>query len=240
VGLALIACGRLDFDVEPGVTTDAAAHSIDAPSDPRLAPMFVQYADAEMDPSQQLAVSFMSPVTAGDLLVVTAAWQSSPLGDIAALHDSFDDTFTRLAPIGGEAGITRTYVTYAVAGMSGSNVVMASITNPGDFVVRIHEYANVDPVQPVDSYVTNTGDAIGSDAITAAVTTTVPNELVFAYAVSTAGQATAGTGFTARSTISGDVTEDEIVATPSTIEAVASTNAADWTIQVVTVRGSGT
>ena len=62
------------------------------------------------------------------------------------------------------------------------------------------------------------------------VTTTAANDLIFGFGVT--GAASAGTGFTLRSSANSNVTEDEIAAMPGSYRAtgMAFGNTPDWTM----------
>jgi hypothetical protein len=231
---ALVACGRLGFDAVPAVT-DARRSSADANA---LAPAFVQYADTTAGSGSDISVAYPEPVTAGNLLVVTVGYQLTPVPDLGTLIDTASDSFIVLPYVESSVAYAREYVAYAIASSSGSNTIQATLSASGAYIsLRVHEYTNVDSIEPFDTYASNTGDAIGSDAITVAIATETPNELVFAYAVSTAGQAIAGTGFTPRSTTAGDTTEDRVESGSGAQLVTATTNDTSWSIQAVSIRG---
>jgi hypothetical protein len=215
----LVACGRFGFDAAP-LSGDAPRSSDARITDATaIAPAFVQYADT----------------TSGNLLVVAIGYELSPLPDLDTVADTSADAFTVLPPVESTAGFAREYVAYAIASSSGTTAVHVKLTSSASYLVlRVHEYTNVGTVE---SYESNIGDATGSDAMTVAIATAVPNELVFAYAVSTAGQATAGTGFTPRSTTAGDTTEDRLEPGSGAQLVTASTNDTGWSLQAVSIRG---
>jgi hypothetical protein len=235
---ALVACGRLGFDAVPSARD--APGSGDAPNLDAIAsaPAFVEYADATVGSGSDISVAYPEPVTAGDLLVVTIGYQLTPVPDLGALVDSANDAFVVLPYVESTVAYAREYVAYAIASSSGSNTVHATLSASGAYMaLRVHEYTNVDSMEPFDTYASNTGDAIGSDAISVAIETAAPNELVFAYAVSTVGEATAGTGFTPRSTTAGDTTEDRVESGSGAQLVTATTNDNSWSIQAVSIRG---
>ncbi len=233
-GLALIACGRFDFD-PPSHVSDAAGDA--AGSNARVAPRFIQYQDGVQMPASTLSVSFGEAVMAGDLIVVVVAFNATPLVTLTALTDTTGDAFTVLPALLATAS-TASYIAYAFATASAAETVTATVSGQTRILeVRVHDYAGVDAAQPLDTYATATGSASGSDAITVSITTSNQNDLLFAYALSVTGGATVGTGFVPLSTVSGDVTEDRLAAQPGTYMATASTLDPPWSIEALALDG---
>ncbi|HEY1814365.1 MAG TPA: hypothetical protein VGG74_18565 [Kofleriaceae bacterium] len=237
VGLAVMACGRLDFDPAPGAGPIDAARDLAGDgdsSDPRIAPQFVQYADTTTGSANAaaLAVPYTMDVTVGDLLVVCAGVNNQSL---TSLSDTTGDLFTVLGPVIENFNVI--YTAYAIAGTSGPETVGVMFDGSNYAALRVHEYADVDPVTPLDTYGSNTGTTVGSDVIEVSLTTATENELVFAYAVSSAGIATAGTGFNARSVAADDISEDRIEQDAGTYEVTANNSGTPWAIQALAFRG---
>jgi hypothetical protein len=235
VGLTLVACGRFGFD-PIAASVDDAGHDarVDGESDgrTRMAPIFVQVVDNSVT-DVSAAVTFDSPVVAGDLLVV-AFGTSSVL--LASMTDTTGDTFTML-PVFMTPAISPMYVGYAIAGTSAAETITADATGSDFITLRAHEYASVDPTAPLDTYVMNAGSSSGVDAIEVDVATQTANELVFAYAVSQSMTASAGTDFNARSIISMDVTEDQAEAAAGTHLVTATNSGSPWGIQALAFLG---
>jgi hypothetical protein len=234
VGLALVACGRVDFNAtRDGAPGDSA---IDAPTDaaPRVAPQFVQYADTTTGSAGAivLAVPYEMDVAAGDLLVVCAGVDDQSL---VSLSDTTGDSFTVLGPLIDNNNVL--YTAYAIAATSGPETVTVTFDGSNYAALRVHEYADVDAAAPLDTNVSNTGTTVGSDVIDVSITTGTENELVFAYAVSTSGEATAGTGFNARSSAAADISEDRIEQDAGTYEVTANNSGTPWVIQALAFRG---
>ncbi|HEY3805467.1 MAG TPA: hypothetical protein VGL61_22820 [Kofleriaceae bacterium] len=233
VGLAVMACGRLGFNAEPGSgPADASRDAAIDASGPPVAPQFVQYADTVNMLSDGLATSYTMDVTAGDLLVVCVGINGQLL---VTLTDATGDAFTTLGPLlqDGQA----MYTAYAIAATSGPESVGVTFDGSAYGALHLHEYADVDLVAPLDTNAANTGSSVGSDVIEVSLTTATANELLFVYAVSTDGAATAGTGFNPRSSIAADISEDRIEAAPGAYEATASNSGTPWEIQALAFRG---
>ena len=98
----LVACGRLGFDERPdgdggGVGSDAAP--VDATPEVIA---YVQPAENDVVAMQANSVTFGSPVTKNDLLIVECDFDGDTLG--AAIADSLGNTFTLLGPFDASAG----------------------------------------------------------------------------------------------------------------------------------------
>jgi hypothetical protein len=226
VGLALVACGRLGFDPTASPAGDAA--SADASHG---APVFVQLADLA-DSSSVFSVAYASPVATGNLLVVAVGTNSHGL---VAITDSNVDSFVTLPELV-TAATSPVYVAWAISTESGSNTVTVELDGSDDAAVRVHEYANIG-ADPFDTSATNTGSSAGIDAIEVQIDTHIDHELVFAYAISEAATASAGTGFMARSTINGDVTEDATYAAPGAHAITATNTSTPWAIEALAFKG---
>lgn len=228
VGLALAACGRFGFDPDAAVA-DARNAIADAT---HVAPTFVQATDLSQAGSA-VSVTYANSVAAGDLLVVAVGTNTTA---ITAITDSSGDAFDLLPELVTSA-TSPMYVAFAIAQASGSDTITAEIDGSDFAAVRIHEYANV-AAEPLDTYATNSGSNTGIDAISVDLTTAYDHELVFAYAISQSDTASAGTGFTARSIISGDVSEDAIEVDPGTHAITATDASSPWAIVALAFEGS--
>ncbi len=228
VGLALVACGRLGFDPSADGRAGSSTAAIDAA---HVAPMFVQATDL-VQAGSAVSVAYASSVTAGDLLVVAVGTDHE---SITGISDSNGDAFDMLPELI-TSSTSPMYVAFTIAQASGSDTITAAIDGSGGATVRIHEYTSVAP-EPLDTYATNSGSNAGIDSITVELATAYDHELVFAYAISETDTASAGTGFTARSIVSGDVSEDAIEADPG-VHAITATDASSpWAIVALAFEG---
>jgi hypothetical protein len=178
------------------------------------------------------SVPYTSPVTTGDLLVVAVGTNSH---ELVAITDSNADSFVTLPELV-TAATSPVYVGWAISSTSGSNTVTVELAGSDDAAVRVHEYANID-LEPFDTSATNTGSSTGTDAIEVQIDTSIDHELVFAYAISESATASAGTGFMARSTTNGDVTEDATFAAPGAHAITATDTATPWAIEALAFKG---
>ena len=223
--LMLVACGRIGFaplsDGSGG--SDTGTHS---------PPAFVQFNDSSGG-AGTVAVDYVTPVTAQDLLVVTVGF-NTPTASLSSVTDTTGDTFTVLPKL--MDATDGRYVAYAMANTSAVETVTFVVTGAGAVIGRVHEYTGVNPMHPLDTFATNTGTACGTDASTVQITTAYDHELVFAYAGSQ-GTASAGTGFMQHSTLSNGVTEDRVVPTAGAQTVTATCTSAPWTIEALALIG---
>jgi hypothetical protein len=222
--LTLMGCGRIGF-----------APIIDGSGDSgtRSTPGFVQYNDG-MGATTAPPISYVAPVAAHDLLVVTVGFDTATRV-LTSVTDTTGDTFTILPELAADANQGR-YVAYAIANTSAVETITPVVSGSGIVIVRVHEYAGVDPTHPLDAFTTNTGSACGTDAMAVQITTAYDHELVFVYAAS-AGVTSAGAGFTGHSTISDGVTEDRVEPSAGSQLATATCTTGPWTIEALALIG---
>ncbi|HSW90467.1 MAG TPA: hypothetical protein VLF64_00550 [Candidatus Saccharimonadales bacterium] len=171
--------------------------------------------------------AFTSNVTAGNLLVVAVSFASAI--ETASVTDSLGNTYsTAVGPTTSNTIASRVYTFYTVTGLSGANTV--TITNSNLVLFRrvsVHEYSGVNTLEV----------ATGTNADTGApdsgpVTTTHANALIFGWGISNNGTTSAGTGFTLRETALSESTEDMIVSSTGTYDAIYPSDGSAWICQV--------
>ena len=232
MGLALAACGRFDFTPahdDAGSQADATV----APDAKPLAPLFMQFGDNVNMSGASITASTPQPVTAGDLLLVTV---DANTGTLQSVSDTNASGFTMLPPLLA-SDMSHSYVAYAIATSSNAETVTVTLSQVTYSSMRVHEYAHVDPSDPIDLYETNVGSAITTGAVDVPITTTRDAELLFGYAVALGGQANAGSGFQQLSTASGDISEDAPAATAGTYDVTALDSGSPWVIWAIALRG---
>jgi hypothetical protein len=119
-----------------------------------------------------------------------------------------------------------------------------SLTGPAHdyFEVYIHEYEGLAAPSPFDVSASAGGNATGTadDMQSGYATTTASAELIFGLAVVFgSGGVVHGLGFTPRTTVDGDITEDRIiVGAPGRYQATATTTSGTqtWTMIMATFR----
>jgi len=192
-----VACGRVGFD--PSAPRDAtAATDGTADATPRSF-AFVQTKSENAGAASAHSIAFDARVTAGDLLVVAFDFDANTALTPILIGDMRATSYQLLGPF--DNGTNHQYIAYAVATSSGIEV-------------RIHEYAGAWPAAPLDQQVGANGGSLAMDgAQPPPLTTTQPDELIFG-SFTFGGAGVPGTGFTQRSSLDGDVTEDQLAATP--------------------------
>jgi len=196
-------------------------------------PSFVQAQAREIASGKTNAVSFTNPNTAGNLIVVSVLWNNTGTVTIA---DSRGNAYGSAAPrrSWGSSWSEQTFFAKNVA--SGTNKVTASFatTIKGWGIVYAHEYAGVDKTNPLDA----TTGAIGTSSAmsSGSLTTTVSGDLLFAVGASTDIVTQAGTGWTTRSTVSGNRTQDRLATAPGPYSASATQSGTGWVMQLVAFR----
>jgi hypothetical protein len=124
-------------------------------------------------------------------------------------------------------------VFYAKNIAGGSNTVTVTFaTAVNSFgAIYIHEYAGIDKASPLDV----STSAIGTSRAMSSgpVTTTNANDLLFGAGASRNSVTQAGSGWTTRSTASGNRTEDRNVTTTGSYAATATQNSNAWVMQLV-------
>ena len=197
------------------------------------APSFVQTQAREIASGTTDSVAFSSANTAGNLVVATVFWNNT--GAVTVV-DSRGNAYASVAPrrTWGSNWSEQTFFAKNVA--AGPNTVTATFATSiaGWAIVYVHEYAGIDKLKPLDGTV----GAIGSAAAmsSGSLTTTVAGDLLFAAGASTGSVTAAGAGWTTRSTVSGNRTQDRTAAAPGPYSATATQNGSGWVMRMVAFR----
>ena len=156
-------------------------------------------------------VPLSSLTGAGDTLVVQVDWNGG--GAFSSITDSEGDTFIQIGteqklPGGNEN--SRLY--YAANIKGGKDSVTTIVGGAAKYhELYISEYAGLNPTAPLDAYSVNTG--ISSSFTSNNLTTTANGDLLYGAEVDT-GNATAGSGWIARSTVDGNIVADKMTSAP--------------------------
>ncbi len=129
-------------------------------------------------------------------------------------------------------------VFYATNIAGGADTVAATFRNSvSSFgIVYAHEYAGINAVNPVDVTAAASGSSASMSSGT--VTTTSANDLIFGAGVSGSTVTRAGTSFTVRDLMYGNITEDRIANSPGSYSATATQDSGAWAMQVVAFRAA--
>jgi RHS repeat-associated protein len=212
------------------------------PSGPTIT--FVQQAAVRGAPSgsNTLSLAFGSPSTSGNLIVVGVKWGDQTIS-VSSIVDNKGNTYTSaIGPTNWSGTSKRAQTFYAKDIVGGGSpitiTVTLSATPNSSFYIYQLEYSGADLNSPVDL----TSAAIGTSLslTSGTVTTNYTNDLIFGFSVADSGTLSSGSGFTARSTLNGNLVEDETVGTPAPSSATATNNiSSNWFIQMVAFRVGG-
>ncbi len=218
------------------IATFASAASNPRPASAAV-PSFVQAQAREISSGKTNSVTFASANTAGNLIVASVLWSNA---GAVTLADSRGNAYASAAArrSWGSNWSEQTFYARNVAG--GANRVTASFATSikGWGIIYIHEYAGLDKVNPLDVTTGTVGTASAMNS--GSVTTTVSGDLLFAAGASTDVVTQAGPGWTTRSTVSGNRTQDRLATAPGPYSATATQNGTSWVMQLVAFRPDST
>jgi hypothetical protein len=183
---------------------------------------------------------FANPVT-GQNLIVVWLWYASVAQTVASITDTAGNSYQRAVGPAAGAGTVANFqqeIWYAMNVNGGANLtVTATFTAAANFErsISAHEYSGASRTAPVD-VVTETA-AAGNTNVTSGSIMSNAGRLIFGAALFSA-RGTAGPGFTQRSALQFNVTEDEPFVAPGFAEAKFAivTGAPDWIAQMVALK----
>jgi hypothetical protein len=183
-----------------------------------------------------LSVSFEKPIGSGNTIVIALDVFGPETAAVTAVTDTLGNHFTVLGPF--DSSVERHYLAYAEDTVPGTDAITAAVDTAASLELYIHEYSGLAPAASLDAVQWANGSSLAVDGMQSGfATTTAPVEVVFAFAECTSGTCASGTGFTLRSHGHGNVTEDHIVTSIGSYQAVAtSLDSATWTIVMATFR----
>ncbi len=191
-------------------------------------------------------VPFTTAQTASDLNIVVIGW-SDTSSTIASVTDSNGNTYALAAgtvstplpaPGSTQPGVSQA-IYYAKNINAGANTVTVTFNqNTAVQSIRIAEYSGLDPANPLDTSVGNSGTSTTADS--GAVTTNSANDLIF-------GAGTITTAFTGSGPLFvmellngfGDIVEDEFVTAAGSYNATATLASGSWVMQMAAFRLAG-
>src|SRR5262249_49389847 len=182
-------------------------------SNTQAPPAFVQANSATPQTNQtQVSALYQTAQLAGDTNIIVIGWNNAT-SNITSVVDSAGNIYQIAAPVVRGSGISQAiyYAKNINASAAGSNTVTVTFKTSTPFVdLRITEYSGLDLVNPLD--VTSSASGTGTTANSGSVTTTAPNELLFAAGTTSGSFTGAGTGFRGRIITSpdGDIVEDRL------------------------------
>ena len=165
-----------------------------------------------------------SSVGAGHLLVVGVGYSDSNTNEsnvAFTVTDSLGNIWTSaMSPVRRSGhGVAQIFYVSSSSGGTDTVTVTPSIGNASFLELYVHEYSGLSA--PVSLDVTANGNGSSTTPSSGAATTTAANEVIFGYTLLT-NTGAAGSGFTARETLGGDVSEDEFVTSTGSYSATFS------------------
>jgi len=185
--------------------------------------------------------SFSASVTNGDLIVVRVFYNSASRS-VSSITDSKSNIYARaVGPTTGTGAMAgyRQEIWYArnVTGGSGLNVTATfDASFNAEKSISAHEYSGFDAAAPLDVTAAQTSSV--ANASSGAVTTTSPVELIFGAALFS-GCGSPGSGFSGRSSLGCNVTEDRSVTTSGSYAAAFANSSQSVIAQMATFRAAG-
>jgi hypothetical protein len=198
---------------------------------------YVQGRATQVTSGTTASLAFSKANTAGNMIVVYLVWDNP---GTVTLSDTRGNTYTPATTRQAWGQNWSAQVFYASNIAAGTNTVKATFgTAISSFgLLYLHEYSGLVQGAPVDGSASAVGTS-GSMS-SGAVSTTQANDLLFAAGVSDI-TVTKGSGFTARLTNFGNLTEDRSVTTTGSYAGTASQSGTTWAMQLVAFRvASGT
>jgi hypothetical protein len=218
-----------------GTSPASAASNAVTPSG-SAPPAFAQQASAHASGVSSLAVTPQAPLGTGDRIVVEASAWSGSAATTSSVTDTAGDTFTEVAHFTGSDKTEQSIWTAPVTSGAGvTPTVTAKFTASADAAITMLEYSGLSTAAgsaAVDQVATANGTTSSAGTVSSAATaaTGAGNELAIGfYSDSGFGDTlTAGSGWTARTNISGAedmeiLAEDQVVGAGATPSATAGT-----------------
>ena len=197
---------------------------------------FVQQATAPSAAGTMGTVKFPSNVKAHDAIIVCVGFAAGT-ETVSGISDTLGHTYDPVAgPFDGNGA--RHYIYLASDTSAGADTLTVTLNGSvSNLDIQAHEYAGLARSTAFDVAASGNGTSNAPNGMASgSATTSAGNELIFGYA--DANMVKAGTGFTERTSISGNVTEDKVVSVAGAYQATATMTAGNgWTMMMATFRG---
>ncbi len=199
----------------------------------------VAYATPQVD-SASVTVKFLAAQTAGNLNIVAVGWNDTTAA-VTSVTDARGNAYAlAVGPTTYPDTLTQSlyYARSIAAAAAGANSVTVTFDVPAVWAdVRILEYAGLDTAAPLDATAAASGSTNPTDS--GPLTTTGPNELLFAANMTTGFTSGPGAGFTSRVVTSpdGDIAEDRIAGPAGTYRGAAPASGV-WVMQMAAFRSA--
>jgi len=193
---------------------------------------FVQaVANKALVTTNSLSLSFPSSTLAGDVILVGFDYNkiSTPL----SVTDSQGNTFTQVGSQLTSPGGSRSVVYLARNIKGGADTLTVNLTaNSAWLELYLTEYSGVNQTNPIDAQAGASGNS--GPVSSGNATTSVAGDIIYGYCVGD-WACTAGSGFTARSTLDDNLSESKIAGNPGPYAATGSATSG-WTMQMVALK----
>ncbi|MEJ0036717.1 MAG: fibronectin type III domain-containing protein [Gammaproteobacteria bacterium] len=204
-------------------------------------PAYVQGSGVKTVTTTTISSTFSSAQTAGNLNVVAVGWADST-SSVTGITDSAGNVYTLAVGPTRRTGSVTSYLYYAtniVSAAAAANTVTVTIS-AADVTwpeIRIVEYSGLATSSPLDVAVGANGSS--ATASTGNFTTTNATDLIAAWTYVENNVTGAGSGYTSRLLVNGDLFEDRLTSSAGTYSATAPINASGyWTIQAVAFKAA--
>jgi len=193
---------------------------------------FVQAtASAAQGTPTTLSLAFPSNTQAGDLLLVAFDYTSNTAPPSVA--DSQGDVFTEVGSQLSSPGGALSRVYYAKNIKGGADTVTVVLSASSSYLeLYLSEYSGISATSPIDAQAGASGSA--GAVSSGSATTTAAGDIIYGYCVAD-WTCTAGSGFTARSTLDANLIEDERAGSAGSYAATGTANNG-WTMQMVALK----
>lgn len=193
---------------------------------------FVQAtAKAASASGSSLSVAFSAKTVAGDFILIGFDFTGSV--SPTSVTDSQGNTLTQVGTQLTSPGASKSCLYYAKNIKGGADTVKITLSaSSGYLEVYLTEYSGVDPTNPIDVPVENSG--VAGAVSSGNATTTTAGDLLYGYCAADAA-CSAGSGFAARSTLNDNLVEDKTAGNAGSYAATGSANSG-WTMHMVALR----
>jgi hypothetical protein len=248
IGLKLSVSGRFVGALVVGAWMLVGGGCGDVPTDVTVrqgaasaTPTFVQVnAATPQASSASVAVPFNAAQTAGNFIAVIVGWNDGST-QVTSVSDATGNAYAlAIGPTKSTTVLTQSiyYAKNIAAAAAGANVVTVAFSAAPSFPdVRVLEYANIDPTDPLDVAVGASGNGATSDS--GSVTTTNANDLLVAGTTTSSGVASVDANYMLRIVTNPDEddAQDRLVTATGSVNATATLASSDaWVAQMAAFR----
>lgn len=191
----------------------------------------VQTVSNRVGNSSTFSVAFTAPTTAGNLIIVGFDFYKS--GSFKSITDSQGNTFSQIGSQLSTPGGSASRLYYAAGIRGGSETITVTLAASSPYLeVYAGEFSGVVAVDAQAGDFGTVGAVSSGSAFT-----TATGDTLYGYCVSD-GQCSAGSGFTLRGNLDGNITQDKVSGAPGAY-AVTGNSTGGWSVHMVALRGSG-